>query len=78
MQDKSWSDYLKEGTEVDVLSFNGKVIGVQLPVMMSLKVSTASLHSSLRSFQTDPSLHTSDPALMRQNSWAFQRKEKEK
>lgn len=37
-EDKSWSDYLKEGTEVDVLSFNGKVIGVQLPVMMSLKV----------------------------------------
>lgn len=38
VEDKSWSKYLKEGAEVDVLTWNDKVIDVQVPQTMSLEV----------------------------------------
>ena len=35
------SDFLKEETEVDIISFEGKAINVQLPVKVDLRVTYA-------------------------------------
>ena len=37
-QDESWSKYLMEGMEADVLTWSGKVVGVQIPNTVTLKV----------------------------------------
>ena len=37
-KDESWSRYLKEGTEVALLFWNGKVISVDPPVTVDLEV----------------------------------------
>eukprot|EP00976_Prorocentrum_cordatum_P080498 1184004-Prorocentrum_minimum.AAC.2 len=38
LEDETWSKYLKEGMQVDVLKFNNKVIDVMLPLTVTLAV----------------------------------------
>ena len=49
MQDESWSKYLKEGMEADVLTWSGTVVGVQIANVVTLQVrERAGLEKELR------------------------------
>lgn len=40
-KDESWSKYLREGAEVNLLFWNGKVISVDPPTIVELEVAEA-------------------------------------
>jgi hypothetical protein len=61
LQDETWSKYLKEGMEADVLTWSGKVVGVQIPNTVTLQVRVPTGPAALRvahaAMDTDTGLH---------------------
>jgi hypothetical protein len=62
LQDETWSKYLKEGMEADVLTWSGTVVGVQIPNTVTLEVrvrrcAPTSLRAVHAAIDTDTGLH---------------------